>query len=65
MSVARVTTPASTAAPTLMEATCAAVQEGSSEPDKGEEHTRDRNNKCGVYHRGENTGKVVVLHFDM
>lgn len=48
MNVAQVATPVSTAAPTPTEDTCAAVQEGSSEPDKGEEHTRDRSDKSGV-----------------
>lgn len=36
MNVAQVATPVSTAAPTPMEATCVAVLEASTEPDRGE-----------------------------
>lgn len=51
MNAAQVATPASTAAPTPTEATCAAVREASSEPDKGEE-THKRKEMPGVSHLG-------------
>lgn len=48
MNATQAATPASTAAPTPTEATCVAVLEASTEPDKGEHRFRQNGQSIGV-----------------